>query len=515
MSMPMRVNSVNAPGFHGLNRQDSNLDINAGFATEAMNCIIDRYGRIGARKGYTRLTSASADLLSQDLEAIGELITNDGTQYILSVGNGCLFKYSGGALVKLTYGGGGVAPTIAANNWQIISLNGHAYFLQRGYDPLIFDPAVSTTQFTRVSEHASYSGTMPQANCGVSAYGRLWVADTLTDKNTVSFSDLLIGYEWSGGTSGTLNLVGVWPHGSDEIVALAAHNNFLVIFGKRQTLIYTGAKDPSTMTLYDSIANIGCYSRDTVQNTGTDLLFLSYTGVRSLMRTIQEKSSPMRDISKNVRDHLIADLEQETLGKIRSCYSEKYSFYLLSLPQTGEVYVFDTRHSMEDGSARVTTWDSIEPTSFCVTREQDVLIGKPGFLCEYSGYLDHTSNYVLKYYTGYLAFNEGQISVILKKIATTVIGGQGQTINFKYAFDYSSNFRTQSATIETSYISYYGVSMYNEATSVYSTGIFSAIPRVNIGGAGKVLQIGFETVISGQEISIQRFDIYTKSGKIL
>ena len=507
--------SVNAPGFHGLNKQDSNIDIGAGFATQADNCVIDKYGRIGSRKGWAKLSSASLDLASNNITAISELITNAGTSYIICTGAGMLFKYVGGALVRLTYGGGGVAPDIQANNWQIISINGHAIFLQRGNDPLIFDPITSDTTFRRVSEHASYSGTIILANTGLSAYGRIWIADTETDKNTIQFSDLLLPYKFTGGSSGTLNLVGVWPHGSDEIVSLSAHNNFLVIFGKRQILIYNGANNPSTMSLSDSIGNIGCIARDSVQDIGEDLVFLSNTGVLSLMRTIQEKSSPIRDLSKNVRDHLLEDLAQEDYANIKATFSEKYSFYLLTLPVTKEVYVFDTRHTMEDGTSRVTTWNSIEPTCMFVARDQTVYLGKAGFLCEYDTYLDDTASYIIKYYTGYMQFDGQSIASILKKIAVTVIGGAGQVFSFKYAFDYSGYFQTESVIIQSSFIAYYGVSLYNQPNSVYSTGIFTDIPSVQAGGAGKVMQFGFETIVNNNPVSIQRIDIYTKTGKIV
>jgi hypothetical protein len=507
--------SINAPGFQGLNKQESNLDINAGFATEAMNCVIDKYGRVGARKGYLKRSATSAALFTNNLPLIGELITNDGTSYILCTGGDKLYKFTGGALIELTYGGGGVAPTINANNWQFSSLNGNAYFFQRGYNPLMFDPAVSTTTYMRVSEHASASGTVQDANTVLSAYGRLWTADTLTDKNTVAFSDLLYGYKWNGGSSGTLNLVGVWPHGADEIVTLAAHNNFLIIFGKRQILVYQGANTPSTMTLYDTVANIGCTGRDTVQNVGNDLFFLSNSGVRSFMRTIQEKSMPLRDLSKNIRDHLLDDLDQETMDNVKSCFFERDSFYMLSLPQTRELYVFDTRHPLEDGAARVTTFTNLEPTSFCITKDNNLYFGRPGYLCEYTGYIDDTNSYVMKYYTGYLSFDGGSISSILKKMMVTLIGGSGQTVNFKYAFDYSTNFQTESAQIETGYIAYYGVSLYNQPTTVYSSGIFTDIASIQAGGAGKVAQFGFEATVNNAPLSIQRIDIFTKSGKIL
>jgi hypothetical protein len=170
-----------------------------------------------------------------------------------------LFKLDGSnAVVELTYGGGGTAPTITASNWQCASLNGITYFFQLGYDPLIYDPAVSTTTFRRVSEKTGYTGTVPLGNIVISAFGRLWVADTTSNNVTITFSDLLTGHNWTGGTSGTLDVSRVWANGADQIMGLGAHNNFLVIFGKRQILVYQGATTPSTMSLSDTIGSIGC-----------------------------------------------------------------------------------------------------------------------------------------------------------------------------------------------------------------------------------------------------------------
>jgi hypothetical protein len=61
-------------------------------------------------------------------------------------------------LLKLTYGGGGTAPTITASNWQCASLNGITYFFQSGHDPLIYDPAVSAPQhIVEFSEKTGYA----------------------------------------------------------------------------------------------------------------------------------------------------------------------------------------------------------------------------------------------------------------------------------------------------------------------------------------------------------------------
>ena len=184
MASRIATSQVSAPGFYGLNTQESPLDLQAGYALVANNCIIDQYGRIGSRKGWT-IVNATFDLLLEDgdfflledsgtatsviateagvdalsansIDAIHELVQTDGTLTILAAGNNLLFKLDGSnILVTLTYGGGGVAPTITANNWMCASLNGITYFFQTGHDPLIYDPAVSTTTFPRARRPAS------------------------------------------------------------------------------------------------------------------------------------------------------------------------------------------------------------------------------------------------------------------------------------------------------------------------------------------------------------------------
>ena len=50
----------------------------------------------------------------------------------------------------------------------------------------------------------------------------------------------------------------------------------------------------------------------------------------------------------------------------------------------------------------------------------------------------------------------------------------------------------------------------------YSLGTVSSGPvKLSVGGSGSVLQIGFETDISGNEISIQKIDVYAKQGRIV
>ena len=513
MASPLQSQSISAPGFFGLNTQDSPLDLSSGFALTAANCVIDQFGRIGARKGYTHVNPSSGNLGSNPVGVIHELVQTDGTLTVLFAGNNKLFKLgASNAVTELTYGGGGSAPTITASNWQCASLNGIAYFFQTGHDPLIFDPAISTTTYRRVSEKSGYVGTVPLANIAISAFGRLWVANTSTDKVTISFSDLIAGHVWGGGTSGTLDVSRVWPNGADEVMGLAAHNDFLFIFGKRQILVYSGASTPASLVLSDTVGSIGCIARDTIQSIGSDVVFLSDSGVRSLMRTIQEKSAPLRDLSKNVRFDLNSALASETLANLKSVYSEKEAFYLLVLPATFQVYCFDTKQSLQDGASRVTKWDSIAPTSLRSLRNGDLYIGKNGYIGKYGTYLDDTLTYRFAYYTNNADLgNPNQIS-ILKSVTAIVIGGSNQFLSINWGFDYSGSYRAENIYIPTQASYEYGVAEYNIAE--YTSGVPIKTLTANASGFGKIVQTGYETTINGTSFSLQKIEIQAKDGKM-
>ena len=516
MSQALQTVSISAPGFFGLNTQDSPLDLAAGFALVATNCVIDRYGRVGSRKGWTKINSSTGNLGSNNVGVIHELVQTDGTLTVLFAGNNKIFKLSGTSVTELTYGGGGTAPTITASNWACASLNGITYFFQSDHDPIIYDPAVSTTTYRRVTEKTGYVGTVPSGNIVTSAYGRLWVADTTTDNTTVYFSDLLAGHVWSGGTAGSLNTNLVWPNGADNITGLAAHNNFLIIFGQRQILVYSGATSPATITLADTVNSIGCISRDSIQSTGKDVLFLSNSGVRSFARTVIEKSVPIGDLSKNVRNDLMLSVSGETASNIKSVYSESEAFYLLVLPVSKEVYCFDTRGQLQDGSFRVTTWDSIEPSALFSRRNGDLLIGKTGYIAKYSGYLDDASVYRFQYYTNHADLGNANVTSLLKRIKVVVIGGSNQFVTIKWGFDFATNYLSTNANIPTQGVSEYGIAEYGAngvPNAQYSSGVAIQTLSASASGSGKIVQTGYESNINGNALSIQRIEIQSKDGK--
>ena len=504
--------SIAAPGFKGINTQDSSVTLESGFATIANNCVIDKFGRIGARKGWLAKNATSTDLGSNPIEAIGELIGNDGTSYIICAGNNKLFRLSGSTLTTLTYGGGGSAPTISANNWQMAPLNGVMYLYQGGYDPLVFDPAVSTTTFRRVSEKTGHLGTAEQNNCAISAFGRIWSGGNTTTKSVVQFSDLLAGHVLSTGTSGTLNVAEVWPNGADEITALAAHNGFLYIFGRRQILVYKDAYDPAAMTLSDTVSGIGCCARDSVTLTGTDVIFLSDSGVRSLSRTIQEKSAPFRDISANVRDDLVEDLNAETLANIKAVYSDANAFYLITFPTKGRTYCFDTRAVLPNGAARVTTWNLV-PKAMFSNRAKEVLMGFTSYVGYYTGNLDRTATYRMAYYSNWFDLGQPNAIKILKKLGFTLIGGNQADVIIKYAFDFNPGYQTRNITMGSRSVAEYNIAEWGIAQ--WTAGVVFDNQRIHGSGSGTVFQFGLEVDINSFELSVQKMDVFCKLGRTI
>ena len=510
MTKPLQTASIAAPGFFGLNTQESGITLDSGFALEATNCIIDRYGRLGARKGWT-LLAEDADV---NLKGMHRFVDIDATEYFGVWSDDSFYIYSGGTLTEVTYNG---AQALTEGNWQAVTLNDAAYLFQKGYEPLYFDTTGSGS-IEDISDSPSASGTPIEGNCALSAYGRVWTADTENNVTTLYWTDLLDPSRWNSGTAGSLDLSSILVKGNDEIIALGAHNGFLIVFCKENIVIFgdSGTSktylNPATLQLVEVISGVGCIARDSVQNTGTDIIFLSESGVRSLGRTIQEKSQPMRDISKNVRDDIVRLIQSENVANIKSAYSESNAFYLLSFPSTKQVYVFDMRSPLQDGASRVTVWNNMEFTDF-LGFDGEVYMTHNDGLARYFGYQDNGETYRMSYYTNYFDMGSPSQTKIIKRLGITLITASGQTFFMKSALDYNTDYTTFQATTTDVPVAEYNTAEYNIAE--YTSGIVADAVRIPTGGNGSVIQLGFETEIDGGELSIQKIDVYVKQGRIL
>jgi hypothetical protein len=267
------------------------------------------------------------------------------------------------------------------------------------------------------------------------------------------------------------------------------------------------------MTLADTIAGVGCIARDSVKNTGVDLVFLSEDGVRSFQRVVQEKSMPMRDISKNVRSELTSLVRIQN-SPIKAHYSADEAFYLLSLETSEIVYCFDMRSALQDGSHRVTTWSVINPLCYALTANGDTYIGKPTGIVKYSGYLDNAEKFQMRYFSNPVDFGNSSNLKFLKKFNLTIIGGQNTETALNWGYDYLTDYSKQSFNFGTSNLAEYGVAEYNEAAE-YSASIIIQTPKVNGSGSGSVVTFGIEAQINDAAFSIQKIDILALLGRLI
>ena len=614
MAEALTTSSIVAPGFQGLNTQDSTVTLESGYATQAENCVIDKFGRIGARKGWLPVNATSTALGTAEVKTIIEIIKEDG-DVVLSAGNNKLFSGTTTLTqlpVRNVTNTADLTYTISDNHWSIavqpystgLGASAHAYLAQEGHATLVYHklPLIGTGATVTVSsvngsggitgitittggsnwfvgnlatvtggagsgarftvttvsgtaitaatittagtgyavgnvltlvditephQHdgsyglqllsdvgvlpLGYTSTTFKPNIALAAFGRVWYADIVNDRQTVYFSDFNSGHTLSGGSAGSLNIADIVPDG-DPIVALAAHNGFLIIFCNHHIVTYRNAEDLTVIAMEDCIKGIGCIARDSVATTGTDLIFLSNGGVRSLLRTIQEKSSPIRDISANVRDDLMVVVDSETQKKnIKAVYYERDAFYLISFPTSGVCYCFDTRGVLQNGAARATLW-RLKATAFYPTIGRALYIGKAGYIGNYTGYLDNTNTYRMLYYTNWFDMGSPTIEKILKKLGVTFIGGRGVNVAIKWAFDYSQSYRNTTYTLATPSVAEYGIAEYGIAE--YTAGVVFDNTITQLGGTGRLIQIGIEAMINNSELSVQKMDCYVKQGKV-
>lgn len=520
MAKPLVTASLVAPAFLGLNTQESSVANDPRFALEANNCVIDEFGRLGARKGWIYRTTSGGT--GTNLLGMHPFIDVTDTKNIISWNATGFYK----GFTTLSTITPTTTDTISDGNWQAVTLNDRAYFFQRDYKPLYYTNETTADEFKSIDQHADYDGTAPEAGIVMSAFGRLWAADTPTNKTTVYFSDLLNGVKWGSGSAGSLNIAGVLPKGSDVITGLAEHNGYLIVFCRDNIIIYAdqdsfqGSFDVNTLRLVEVISGVGCIAKGSIQNNGSDVVFLSSTGLRSLGRVIQEKSQPLNDLSKNVRDTFMDIVNREDdFELIKSVYFPEDAFYLIHLPDAKTQFVFDTRSTLEDASLRVTTWNNLDHASYVYDAKAKALyLAQIDGIAEYTSFQDNGSNYLMSYFTNHFDLGSPNANKILKKASVTAIGSSGQDFTLKVGYNYQTSYFSFPFKVKELTVAEYGIAEYgaNAATvAEYNLGVSLDRLSSQVSGSGDIVQIGVEAHIDGTQLSVQKLDVYAKQGRII
>lgn len=501
---PLAPFPFNTPGIFGMNKQGQTAILGPEWATKATDLVIDDRGRLANRLGYRRIASNAT---TSDIETTFVGVNNAGTKttYCADSG-GRLYELSGGAWVNRTG-----AVTLPSNgNWKFQNFNGKVVAWHADGRQVV--------QSAPGANFANLGGT-PTAGVDVlSAFGRLWAVNN----TTLGYCNLLVETTWSG----SFNLQHAWPRGADTAVAVAEFNGRLVVFGENSIIIYgspSGAtiSDPLTdMVLIDTIDNIGCINRDTVQVAGSDIIFLSHVGLQSLGRIIQEKSNPITDVVPHVRDYVAQEYASSTAHKVTSAYASDYGFYVLALAQT--TIVVDTRQRLPDGTWRVTEWAA----TGCVADDLlgGLLMAHGDVQSRYQGVLDGVAydgsggtSVVGDYESGWqdwesVAQGVSSLNKFLKRVKMFIKGGASGTLQLKWYFNYSEAATTRNVTLEAAPdAAQYGVAQY--AIDKYGTSL--DITELSKPGAkgGRVIKFGCSITGATTAFAINQITLYATLGK--
>ena len=426
-----------------------------GLANDATN-----YTYLISTDGGANQTIAVTGSTAQTYTNLVTQINNDVTGGSCSLvgGNLKFVSSTNGASssISLTSGGGGTnllttltsfvavrtasAGTAAQTDWQFASLVGKIVMAQAGQMLTVLDEA----DFS-VTSHTNQPWTS-SPNIIMAADGRLWAADDAANnvRYKVWWSDLLSATKWSGGDAGSLDVRNVWPDGADFIVALEFLSTRLVILGRYSILLYTlpATHNPASMSLTDTVENIGCVARDSVKVVNGDLYFLSDSGVYRIPKLANVTSLlTMEKVSSLVEDDLISDYASETLTAVRAGFFPTRGWYVLNAPVANKTWVFHTKRPIPQINVPVVTnWTNVGMPfrGFCFDKSGKWYCAGTNGIYKYTGYTTDGANsvYTFDYYSQWLNFGREEQLKHMKGLTLTLEAKSGQTGTARWQGDY-------------------------------------------------------------------------------
>lgn len=516
---------VNRPGVLGVNTQDSEGILPGEFATVADNLTLDEKGRLRVRPGTTRLTDSGAPAYN---EQGWSGIVGATARYFVVRPSKLVEELVSGTWTNdpVNAGIGGVAASNAV--YYFASFNNKVLLFASKPGSAGYLRHVQTTPGGAFNEITASSGAVPISEFMMTDWGRVWCLSG----QSLYWSGLLDETAWATGGAGSLDLRNVWPHGEDTPVALANFNNFLIVFGARSLLIFERPDDdPATnMALVDTIPNIGVTHPKTIQSIGTDLLFMSPSGLMSLGRVIQEKSMPLSVVAPQIRDDMRDAISYSiyTAEEISSAYSERLGWYVVC-SATGNApaaFVVHTKQRDAQGFMPVTKmskaftvssdpiWVASDPEQGMIivnmsinTVGDDVCRMNPDVANDLTA-TNETGGYEIgeiTYSSGWLNFDEvelGDREKLLKELRVIFEGAGSEASKNLLDVELFANYDDTTAVYS------YSSTLPYSATQSATTAILDAA------GEYDVLKIRITITDPTTRVTLTRLSFYAKAGKI-
>jgi hypothetical protein len=409
------------------------------------------------------------------------------------------------------------AVTVTNGQWFFQNFNNKVVGFQAGLKPIV---ATGAGNFATVTES---SGTAPTGGVGCAAFGRVWA--TRTDGQTIQYTGLLDETDWGSASSGLIDMRTIWSAGTDTVTAIMAFNASLVVFGTNHIVFFTDGRgsmlglDPTQAYVFDVILSTGCYSQWTTQPIGEgDVVFLGPNGMQSIANLQNSRSFPMSNLTKYVRDNLLAQLASETIATVRTTYNNQLGQVFLSFPNSQTVWCIDVRRKYQDDIGDTcgicTNWamvaTAMETTHLNVTQ----LARTPGTTALYSGNTDEGSPYTFTYLSGWLnlGIDVAQKLKMLKRIEGIIFSGGTQQFVYSWNTDFAQFAQTATQIIPaTGAVSQYGLGQYG--VSQYGGGSSLSIIKYDARARGQYYQVGVSAVVVNL-FSIQQLQLAVKIGRI-
>ena len=522
--------NIPAPGGAGLNTEVESELMPPAWATVLKNAVYDSSGRLSVRKGWvSQTTSAVAGVVMR----VHEYVKADGTTETISSTDADIFK---GAATPTSVEG---TLAISEGNIKFVNFNDKCIALGTGTSA---NPSVytGTGNFTTVTVA---TGTAPTSGIGTSAFGRLWVVDS--DGNTIRYSALIDETKWAQADGGgTVNMSKIWPAGQDQVVAIEEFAGDLVIFGRKNIVIWTDGQgsdlgiNPLIMYVADTVPGVGCLSQFCITRAQGDMWFLSDSGVQTLSRALQDKTTPTNNVTKNVQSKVLDYIVQNaTYDDLTLVHSPREDFVLLIFPGSNKVICFDTRRQMEDGTYRITEWATdLQTATYFKDRElYGSITGTVGEIQKHLQFADDGTAYDFSYSSGWLDFGPEANAYLkfVKRMSTFVFLEASTEVNFSLYYDYNTNPRTESvSTTGAAGGGLFGVSEFTGSDTLaadigyqdpdgvplveteFGGGVALRRLQVYGQGGGQYLKVGCNLNTASSNFALQQINIYARVGRM-
>jgi hypothetical protein len=254
------------------------------------------------------------------------------------------------------------------------------------------------------------------------------------------------------------------------------------------------------------------------------------SGVRSLGRTIQEKSVPLGDLTSNVKRDISDLIRDEPNDAISLFYIPNENLVVCNFGETEQAYAIEMRTPSATGGYKVTRWTNCTFRRGLFVEVDDdaytLLAGKGtvGAL-EYSGYLEWTGQpYTMSYASNAFTIGDAVRQKFVKQVDFTLVSAfidANATVRWGYGgqLEYTAN-----KVVSAQQPALYGVAQFTDpldgnndeaVKAEYGEGLTTLRRyRTNTKGSGALVRVGLDTEIAGNSLSIQEINIQTLLGRI-